>query len=324
MNESELDRKDEEMDVMKEGGGEVSTRSLETIAAEINAIKSQTMAVITNNSIEIGKRLCEAKRIIGHGNWLEWIKTSVNYSEKTAEQFMAIYKKFGVEGNQLKLFGEDMDASKVKKLNYSSLVALLAIKDDDERASFINSENVEEMSTRELKARIKELKEAKEKAENARQASDEELVRMRKQQYTAHEEMTAKISQLESELETTKTVRDSVRDQLDRAKTALKEAESRPVATAVVKEIPEETKKEIEEMKRRLAEANETIESLRKEGARDENETRFLSAFVDVKKGVQTMIGALSSMKDATMREKYSGAAKRFLEMMADMTGGKK
>ena len=39
------------------------------IAAEINKIKDDTRRVVIYNCIEIGRRLCEAKELIPHGEW---------------------------------------------------------------------------------------------------------------------------------------------------------------------------------------------------------------------------------------------------------------
>ncbi|MDF2892513.1 MAG: hypothetical protein K0R80_2880, partial [Clostridia bacterium] len=42
-------------------------RSPELIAAEINNIKNQTRKMMLYNSIEIGRRLIEAKTLVAHG-----------------------------------------------------------------------------------------------------------------------------------------------------------------------------------------------------------------------------------------------------------------
>jgi hypothetical protein len=42
--------------------------------------------------LEIGRRLAEAKTILGHGNWLPWLEREFGWSEDTAERLIAIYK----------------------------------------------------------------------------------------------------------------------------------------------------------------------------------------------------------------------------------------
>jgi hypothetical protein len=41
--------------------------------------------------IEIGRRLADAKRRLGHGKFLTWIAAEFVWSEKTAERFMSVY-----------------------------------------------------------------------------------------------------------------------------------------------------------------------------------------------------------------------------------------
>ena len=60
-------------------------RSPEIIAAEINTIKSQTASVLAsaykqaqNSIFEIGRRLCEVKEMVGHGNWGAWLSENVD------------------------------------------------------------------------------------------------------------------------------------------------------------------------------------------------------------------------------------------------------
>lgn len=135
----------------------VQERNLAAIAGEINTIKEQARTYITNSCIEIGRRLCEAKAMIGHGNWQAWLRESVDYNERTAQNLMAIARKFGQEGSQTRLIGAELDAEKVKELNYTQMVALLKVRDDDMRTEMVNSGEAQALSTRELEARVKSL-----------------------------------------------------------------------------------------------------------------------------------------------------------------------
>ena len=65
-------------------------RTPELIAAEINHIKEETKRIVLNNSIEIGRRLTEAKLLIPHGQWGVWLKENVDYSKTTANNLMNI------------------------------------------------------------------------------------------------------------------------------------------------------------------------------------------------------------------------------------------
>ena len=73
----------------------IGVRTADTIATEINTIKRQTQKIMLASSIEIGKRLTEAKDMIDHGAWGKWLQDNVNYSERTAQNLMRVYDQYG-------------------------------------------------------------------------------------------------------------------------------------------------------------------------------------------------------------------------------------
>ena len=70
----------------------VVIRTPEIVAAEINSIKYQTRNIVLFNSIEIGRRLVEAKELIEHGAFGDWLKSAVDYSQSNANNLMKIYE----------------------------------------------------------------------------------------------------------------------------------------------------------------------------------------------------------------------------------------
>lgn len=56
------------------------------LVSEIRMITEQTKQVVLFNSIEIGRRLTEAKAMVKRGTWGTWLKERVDYSQRTAEQ----------------------------------------------------------------------------------------------------------------------------------------------------------------------------------------------------------------------------------------------
>lgn len=293
-----------------------AVRNLDTIAGEINTIKQQARSYITNSCIEIGARLTEAKRLIGHGNWSKWLEESVDYSERTAQNLMKIYRAFGVEGNQGKLFGKELDAEQVKELNYTQMTALLKIKDDDERGEFMEEhrEELKDMSTRELEAKIKELNEAKEKAEEGRKKAEETADFLRKSASEADRKAKESIDRLETARNQAEAEGEFARQQAAKLRAELEEEKNKPVATAVVKEVPEDMKQEMAALKKEL-------EEFRARGIKDENETAFGFAFENVKRDAQSMLRHANAMAPEK-RDKYRRAARKFFEVMADMAGG--
>ena len=61
------------------------------LASEINLITEQTKQMVLMNFIELGKRLTEAKAMVKHGEWGNWLKERVNYSQRTANNMMKLY-----------------------------------------------------------------------------------------------------------------------------------------------------------------------------------------------------------------------------------------
>lgn len=68
------------------------------LVSEIRMITEQTKQVVLFNSIEIGRRLTEAKAMVKRGTWGTWLKERVDYSQRTANNFMKIYQEYGRNG----------------------------------------------------------------------------------------------------------------------------------------------------------------------------------------------------------------------------------
>ena len=139
-----------------EAGGFPVERNLDVVAAEINVIKSQTAQVIHRSIFEIGKRLCEAKALIGHGNWEMWLRDNVAYSETTARTLMRAYREMG--GEQIDMLTGEAPADVFECLNLSQMVALFPLP-VSERAAFVKEHDVKEMSVRDIEALVAEATE---------------------------------------------------------------------------------------------------------------------------------------------------------------------
>lgn len=137
----------------EEYAGLATERSLDVVAAEINVIKAQTAEVINRSIFEIGKRLCEAKALIGHGNWESWLRDNVSYSETTARTLMRAYREMGDE--QVDLLTGESPADVFESLNLSQMVALFPLP-AHERVAFVKEHEVEGKSVREIEALVAE------------------------------------------------------------------------------------------------------------------------------------------------------------------------
>ncbi len=299
---------------MNEIEKQAAGRDLNTIAGEINTIKDQARSYITNSCIEIGRRLIEAKAMIGHGNWTEWLKGSVDYNERTAQNLMAIARRFGEAGTQTRLIGPELDEEKVKELNYTQMVALLKIRDDGARTEIVNSGEAQVLSSRELEAKVKELNEKLE--EKTKQAED--LERKAETMRELAEKERGKQSLAKREKAAAEDDAKKVRESMKQMAKEIRELKDRPVEKAVVREIPEETKRQMEEDKKRIEDMETELEGLRARAGKEDGEIQFSIAFESVKRDFAAMKEAVDAIRDTEKREKYRNAARKFLELLAD------
>ena len=138
-------------------------RTAATIAAEIRAYNAQFLYC----AFEIGKRLVEAKELVGHGGWMEFLEVEIGYKQSFANNMMRLYREYNVGG-------ELPNSQTYGNLNPSQALALLALPAAD-REDFVKENDVESMSVRELQAAIKERDAAnaeKDKAEKAARAAE--------------------------------------------------------------------------------------------------------------------------------------------------------
>lgn len=157
-------------------------RTPDVIAVEINQIKAQTRTMMLCSSIEIGRRLVEAKGMVEHGQWGEWLEKQIDYSPRTAQNLMKIFEEYGAD--QLALFGDNAKTQTFADLTYSQAVALLGVP-AEEREQFAETNKVDEMSTRELQQMIKERDDLQKKLDSEKLAatrlSEEKLTLKNKQ-----------------------------------------------------------------------------------------------------------------------------------------------
>ena len=127
----------------------INSNAENVLVGEIKMIKQQTEQMVLFNSIEIGSRLTKAKTIIKHGEWGNWLKERVDFSQRTANNLMAIYKEYGENGLASK-------SQSIANLNYTQAIELLAVPEET-REKIAEENNVKDMTIKELKETIKSL-----------------------------------------------------------------------------------------------------------------------------------------------------------------------
>ena len=140
-------------------------RTAQTVALEIRTLQRQAQGIVLAYAIEIGRRLEEAKAMLPHGAWGDWLKRELDYSPSTAQNFMRVFREYG--DDQMSLFGGPKSQT-FGNITYSKALKLLAIDDEEERERFVSENDVENMSVRELEAAIRERDAARQDAANAR------------------------------------------------------------------------------------------------------------------------------------------------------------
>ena len=147
-------------------------RTIEVVTEEAREAKAQ----ITTGFLDLGARLNEAKEMLPHGEWLPWLEREMQFSERTAQKFMALAREY--EGNPQ--LASDLGSEKA--------FALLALPKEDREEIAANGATVNgktkapaDLTTREVKQIVAERttqtrpKRHKTNGDRYRAMSDEEL-----------------------------------------------------------------------------------------------------------------------------------------------------
>ena len=324
-------------------------RTPQVIATEINSIKSQTRNIMLQASIEIGRRLIEAKALVPHGEWGNWLQESVDYSDRTAQNLMRIYTEYG--NKQIGMFDE-ANAQALADLSYSQAVALLGIP-VEERVDFVEEHDAANMSTRELQQVIKErdeLRERLDKSQSAVYRVTEEKKKLQQEssdlqsKYNAtngllqDKESTVKMlkEELEKERQRTKSEVERLVGLLDEARAAggspeqLKKLEeqlqqaqaqveeltaelNKPVTmeAAVIEKVPEEVQQELDALREKVKNGDQKAAA----------QLKFRIIFDVIVKDIGDILAALEDIKKTAPPkeyEKYENAVLGLAEKMVE------
>ena len=202
-------------------------RTPETVGAEIRGLTAQAKQMTLWFGIEIGRRLCEVKEMIGHGEWLPYLKEQTEFSQSTASRFMTLYREYGAQ--QQTLFGAESNYPTLNNLSVSNALRLLAVP-EEEREEFAEAVDAENLSARELEQAIRERDEARKQLEAERAAS---------------EGTALKLADITSALDAEKEKTAALRERTDAQAAKITELENRPVEVAVQAADPAEIEKAV-------------------------------------------------------------------------------
>lgn len=182
-------------------------RSADSIAMEIKVIVRQAHRVVCSAAIEIGERLIEAKKLVPHGEWEEYVSVRCGFKPRTAQAYMQI------AANREK-------AQTFADLEFSKVLLLLAMPEGQAEA-LTAEHDPQSMTVRDLKRQIAEYKDRLEKAADAGAAQQQQLL-------LATEENGALKQRLEDIDADYKGQLDTVDRENDRLRAELETAKNRP------------------------------------------------------------------------------------------------
>lgn len=306
---------------------EIITRDASVIATEINTIKEHAQRVFLVSSVQIGKKLVEAKALLPHGEWGDWLKQSVDYSQRTANNLMKIYKEYNDDLQALES-GDDKSQG-IASLSYTQAVALLSLP-SEEREEFVTENDLESMSTRDLQQAIKEKQELEKKLKK----KDSELQLEQQAKEKLQEEYQAISGQAEQHEQTIEQLKsdlneannggdqdeinrlasslDNAKGDLDKSKERIKELEKqlkeKPIEVPVVVEkIPDDIQKELDMFRKQASEKE-----------KNQNIYKLESSFEAVVSGFNELLTSLNDIEDENDVTKYKEAVKKLLSQMKE------
>lgn len=313
------------MNEMTRVGSAAPVRTVEAVTLEINTLKHQAQQMILGYAIEIGRRLVEVKAMLPHGQWGEYLKTQVSYSQSTANNLMQIFEEYGAA--QQSMFGPEANSQALGNLSYTKALRLLAVP-ADEREAFVAEHHVEDMSTRELEAAIKARDEALRQAEEdraERAAAEQAREKISQDMKLANE----RVEQLSRELEDLRSrpvdvaVQHAEEEELEQARReAAEEAGARLAAMEAELESARKKQEDLARREKELAEAKKALERTKKElrAAGSKEIAQFGVYFDACQEDFSRMMGILHKLKaggDAESRAKLTAAGGAMLEAMA-------
>lgn len=281
----------------------IGVRTADTIATEINTIKRQTQKIMLASSIEIGKRLTEAKDMIDHGAWGKWLQDNVNYSERTAQNLMRVYEQYGDKFGMTEM--DSLFASGApnvfEELSYTQALALLSLPTDAEREEFVKENDVASMSTRELQEAIKARKEAEDRAMDAEKRAWEAKEKLRQAENRALQaEDKARNAELSDLYDERLTAAERERDVLQKR---VLELEARPA-------ISDAGQEEIEKLKKKI----HVLEA----ASTDEDRMKFTAHMKIIQNAFNAMLSDIENITDNEKRTRYMSAAQKMLEKLGE------
>ena len=234
----------------------IENKSTEQLTAEVNVRYRQAEQLAGMSAMmlaDAGRRLIEIKARIPHGQFEAWCADNLEFSKSKAEKMMKLAERVADENS---LFSK---TETFTDIGISRVWALLAAP-EEVAAEVIETNDVESMTVRELKAELARVKEEKEAAERKAEMIDHNNDDIRKELASMQRKLSETVSEkefgemqedyerrvkaLNEELNQVEDDKAGVQEKLDKAKEDLKKQKAKQKELEAARD--EEVKKAIE------------------------------------------------------------------------------
>ncbi|MCI2105424.1 MAG: DUF3102 domain-containing protein [Intestinimonas sp.] len=241
-------------------------RTIQAVTLEIKTLHQQFKQIVLGYAIEIGRRLVEAKSMLGHGEWGDWLRNEVEFSQSTANNLMRIFEEYGAD--QMGLFGPEANSQTLGNLPYTKALKLLAIP-VEEREAFAEEHDVEHLSTRELDKLIHERDEAL----SAQKAAEEKLNSMTADLSEAQENLDNMVDEVsdanrerDEALQAKQSAEKAIKDQLDEQQKVYDvDMEAERAKLKVLTEKADDLEAKLAAAKKKAKQEKDAVETARRE-----------------------------------------------------------
>lgn len=234
------------------------------------------------NLVQFGRVLTEAKPLIPRGEFENWVKTNFRMSERTAQGYMAVWKRYG-------------QREQFQAVQFSNLQKMLALPEGTEER-FAEENDLETMTAREVEKAVQKV----------REASDDAIRKERMARQDAERRANAAEGRIP----------DGVRAELDEKDAAIaryKDEVRRLTASAETASREKEAAlRELGDARQDLREAEEMMQENQREY--DRMQTELLNARSTIARG-----DADREISEQLTVEDFSGAVRAFLGSAAQM-----
>lgn len=205
---------------------ELKVKEEETRIKTLNGYVQQGQTFLFNaaqNLIQYGRVLCEAKPLIAHGEFGKWVSDNFSMSERSAQGYMAVWKRFG-------------ENAALNGVQFSSLQKMLSLPEGTEDR-FAAENDLAQMTAREVEAAVKRvraetaqaLKAAQaeaQKEKELRAAAEKKAEEARKREPEGDKALAARLAETGATLRTAQRAAAIAQQEAVAAKADLKETEA--------------------------------------------------------------------------------------------------